>query len=247
MHELVPFFRRTERRGWERLSAESPPPPPPLHLSHTFFPGMGECVCGTGEENSLTSSLVPSFPPSFPPFLPQTTHFYMNSFIFLPSVSFLSPSSSTFILSPRVFLSRARSLSLALSIPHSAIPLSFVFFFVFCHGQGRENEQPESQERRGWRKEEREQGGELCPAEKERDGCSTCRDSAHCTRSSCPCDGSSRQELSMREQNAKKKKRPTPNGAAAERKPIHPCFFFISGPGAQNYLSYKLVQSIFRP
>lgn len=172
-----------------------------------------------GQENSLTSSLVPSFPPSFPPFLPQTTHFYMNPFIFPPPSHFCHPPPvfvSTFILSPRVFLSL---------YPTQRYPTCF-----FCHGQGRVNEQPESREKRGWRKEEREQGGELCPAEEERDGCSTCRDSAHRTRSSCPCDGSSRQELSVREQNAKKKKRPTPNGAAAERKPIHPrFFFFISG------------------
>lgn len=196
------------------------------HLRHFISPTLFSQAWGSvcvGQKNSLTSSLVPSFPPSFPHFLPRTTHFYMNSFVVVP------PQPTSHICHPPLdfflhlfSISTCLSLSLSLSIPHSSIPL------VFCHGRGKENEQPESQERRGWRKEKREQGGELCPAEEERDGCSTCRDSAHCTRSSCPCDGSSRQELSMREQNAKKKKRATPNGAAAERNPIHPRFFSSS-------------------
>lgn len=191
------------------------------HLRHfispTLFSQAWGSVCGTRElayilPRSLIPSLFPSLPPSDDSLLYESIHLS-------PSISFLSPSSC--------FCFYIYSLSTCLSLSLSHTTLSHLFF---CHGQGRVNEQPESRERRGWRKEEREQGGELCPAEEERDGCSTCRDSAHRTRSSCPCDGSSRQELSVREQNAKKKKRPTPNGAAAERKPIHPrFFFFISG------------------
>lgn len=196
------------------------------HLRHfisptLFFPGMGECVCGTGElAYILPRSLIPSLFPSLPP----SDDLLLYEFIHLSA-----PLHLVFVTLLLGFFPYIYSLSTCLSLSLSHTALSHSFFFG--HGRGRENEQPESSERRGWRKEKREQGGELCPAEEARDGCSTCRDSVrctHCTRSSCPCDGSPRQELSEQEQNAKEKKRHTPNGAAAERKTDPSCFFSSS-------------------
>lgn len=239
MHELVPFFRRTERRGWERLSAESPPPPP-LHLSHTFFPGMGECVCGIGElayilPRSLIPSLFPSLPPSDDSLLYEFIHLSPLHLIFVTLLLFFS----TFILSPRVFLS--------LSLSHTVLSHSF-FFFFFCvtakeekMSSRRAGRGEDGEKRRGSRGESfvqlRKRETDAAPAESQRTALVLPVRVMDRPGKSSPCEN----------KTPKRRKDPHQTGQLLKENQSILVFFFISGPGAQNYLSYKLVQSIFRP
>lgn len=164
-----------------------------------------------GQENPL-ACLVPS---SLPLSLASTHSYIHSSFAHLIFAS---------LLSLRRLFSLSLSTCLSSSVPHTALSHSF-FFFVMA-----KEEKMSSQNELDRGGLEGGGGGWLAAgifvrAGEGKEGCSTCRASALCTRSSCRCDGWSRQGLSMREQNTKKKKRVAPNEAAGERKRINPLPF----------------------